>query len=507
MSQVFSATSRKVSSASFPFAKGLPAPKAAIRGPGERLRLWSDRAGLGSLQGIAHRFRMQGSWPRRGQPGNDAMNNRNARRLLLVVVPLFVTTPAVLARLKPITVDLSQYSDPNGSHRSLGKESADLEGSMADRLRQLREGREIQQIAQRLLQNPHFLTDIQNKVSRAEAEKLLDRLKKGEGIGGDPIWKGILDQAGKHVSEEEAEKIQRWVKSQPPVPMTQPSDPGQPPPSPTGIKPPEMMPSVQPPSPVKPASPWADLKDKSTSWLKDRMTDFPEDIADLLDNVGEGALGESVREALRSLGRGGMDGEGLPFNLQEVFRDLGGQLSTLGEHLPSDPVPWQEIGSLFRDFHGPSLPSFEGPAASGGKVSPGGDGFGLVWLWLAVLAVFAFILYRSVERRRSGGGEAGWRLGPWPVAPGSVATRADLVAAFEYLAFLCLGPSARTCNHLDVADCLGEQSSDAERRRAAGELARLYEQARYAPGDEALTETDLAAARRDLCLLAGVATA
>jgi hypothetical protein len=38
-------------------------------------------------------------------------------------------------------------------------------------------------------------------------------------------------------------------------------------------------------------------------------------------------------------------------------------------------------------------------------------------------------------------------------------------------------------------------------------LARLYERARYAPEAEPLTQQDLATARRDLCMLAGVATA
>jgi hypothetical protein len=88
-----------------------------------------------------------------------------------------------------------------------------------------------------------------------------------------------------------------------------------------------------------------------------------------------------------------------------------------------------------------------------------------------------------------------------------VATRGELVAAFEYLALLCLGPDARARNHLDLADQLGQGSNEAERRRAAGELAHLYEQARYAPAGEPLTPDDLAAARRDLCLLAGVVAA
>jgi len=102
-------------------------------------------------------------------------------------------------------------------------------------------------------------------------------------------------------------------------------------------------------------------------------------------------------------------------------------------------------------------------------------------------------------------GDDGWRLGPWPVRPEAVRTRDELVRAFEYLALLLLGPAARTRNHEEIAAGLGEQ--DVSRRAAAERLAGLYEQARYAPPDEVLPDTDLAAARADLSLLAGVAAA
>jgi hypothetical protein len=82
------------------------------------------------------------------------------------------------------------------------------------------------------------------------------------------------------------------------------------------------------------------------------------------------------------------------------------------------------------------------------------------------------------------------------VRPDLVASRGDLVKAFEHLACLRLGEPALRQNHLELGDRLG----------AAG-LARLYEQARYAPPEEPLPAADLAAARRDLCRLAGVATA
>jgi hypothetical protein len=74
---------------------------------------------------------------------------------------------------------------------------------------------------------------------------------------------------------------------------------------------------------------------------------------------------------------------------------------------------------------------------------------------------------------------------------------------------------ARHWHHLAIASALSRLSADTavsitwshtsvERRRAAEQLAAVYEQARYAPPNEPLAESALATARRDLCLLAGV---
>jgi hypothetical protein len=104
---------------------------------------------------------------------------------------------------------------------------------------------------------------------------------------------------------------------------------------------------------------------------------------------------------------------------------------------------------------------------------------------------------------------AAWKPGPWPVDPARVATGAELIRAFEYLSRLLLGPDVRSQNHRAIAAHLAgeEGGADAARRRAADELASLYEQARYAPAGEPLSAAALAAARRDLCFLAGVAHA
>jgi hypothetical protein len=149
----------------------------------------------------------------------------------------------------------------------------------------------------------------------------------------------------------------------------------------------------------------------------------------------------------------------------------------------------------------PSLPS-------GGQTAEGGSAV----LWLLGLALVGYAVWRGLAGYRMQTADVlppGAGLGPWPVAPDAVSSREELIRAFEYLALLCLGPVARHLHHLDLASGLGgQQSPEPERRRqAADHLARLYEQARYAPGDEPLPEAELTAARRDLCYLAGVAAA
>ena len=59
--------------------------------------------------------------------------------------------------------------------------------------------------------------------------------------------------------------------------------------------------------------------------------------------------------------------------------------------------------------------------------------------------------------------------------PSQVSTREDLIRAFEHLAYLLLGPGARSLNHLDVAGRLSRD--DNGRAGAADRLAHLYEQA------------------------------
>ena len=124
----------------------------------------------------------------------------------------------------------------------------------------------------------------------------------------------------------------------------------------------------------------------------------------------------------------------------------------------------------------------------------------VMWLLVVVLlGLTGWWMFRGAGRRteRQAAARA---LGPWPVAPNDVATRAELVQAFDYLALLTLGPAARTWNHRVVArrwEAIAESA-----RASAPLLADLYEAARYTPGPAALAPAERDEARAALRALA-----
>ena len=118
---------------------------------------------------------------------------------------------------------------------------------------------------------------------------------------------------------------------------------------------------------------------------------------------------------------------------------------------------------------------------------------------VAVVVVLGMI-WRLVTRRKQLAADGRSSLGPWPLDPARIATRDEVIQAFEYLSVLQCGTPARSWHHRAIADRLG--GVEADRRVAAARLAKLYEQARYAPA--AGSEPDWAAARGPLTLLARV---
>jgi hypothetical protein len=174
-----------------------------------------------------------------------------------------------------------------------------------------------------------------------------------------------------------------------------------------------------------------------------------------------------------------------------------------GIQLPSLHLPNLSLGNL-------PTPSF---GAGGGGGGEGAGGLARVLVLGAVAVLLGLIVWQVLSRLGIGPGAAaagsGWRLGPWPVNPAFIGTREELIMAFEFLSLLLLGPAARTWNHRDIATGMGATATGAtpEKQSAADRLADLYEAARYAPEREPLTGEALAEARRNLCFLAGVASA
>lgn len=167
--------------------------------------------------------------------------------------------------------------------------------------------------------------------------------------------------------------------------------------------------------------------------------------------------------------------------------------------------------------HSPSSSSSESSFSSRGSRSGsssggGGGGFGGVggfggsWLPVVLLGLAfmggLFIWWWYLRDANDTGESVVNPLGPWPVDPRSIATREDVVKAFEYLSVLICGPSAKMWTHSAIAEALTDLAIS--HGETAVKLARLYELARYAPLDEPLSQHELIEARHLVCDLAGV---
>jgi hypothetical protein len=211
-------------------------------------------------------------------------------------------------------------------------------------------------------------------------------------------------------------------------------------------------------------------------------------------------LSESAADALRTpAGGDGLDAqlarlEGhwetirnwMPKEMPAVLRQI--HIPDLSRFAPSVQMPHVELAP-------PSMPS--APHFGGGRVDLGGA-VNVILVVLGVVVV-AGILWHFRGGRISNAGSGGRVLGPWPLDPARVASREELIRAFEYLSLLRCGEPARTWHHRAIAERLG--GTEAERRAAAERLATLYEHARYTPVTGG--EPDWSAAREPLTLLAG----
>jgi hypothetical protein len=336
---------------------------------------------------------------------------------------------------------------------------------------------------------------IQN--ARGQPEKLLEDPRVRE------IIRAAADPSGKStdLTPEARKRLEEFASRYLAPGEFRPPDAAQPGETPKGppndpMKPPAAAPPAsggQPLSPVLP--PDQPPSGAANSPMKDGLRKLAENLAD--SPIAESPAFRRMVAQFDRVKTPDAPGAG---DWERRLEQFGDRFSSLGQRLPN--VHWPKWDFSRRQPAGRMPPPPVGePATMTAETSQ-------AVLVLVGAAAGAFLLWGVLRRRdRAPGrrGAGGWRLGPWPVRPEAVRTRDDLVRAFEYLALRLLGPAACHHNHRDIAAELGE--SGADRRTAADRLAGLYQQARYAPPDDALPDADLAAARADLSLLAGAAAA
>lgn len=254
----------------------------------------------------------------------------------------------------------------------------------------------------------------------------------------------------------------------------------------------QVAPSETPPS----------LSQKFSDWLLEQ-TSHLEGLDDVLKNSPaiQRAV-EHLEQAWSSRsGKLGLNGQ-----LEELLAHARDKSLWSGGSIPHLPELSNSSLPHISWPHG-TLPNVHFPEVAaphlGNVGAPGPDSAEAV-LWVVAAVVVIVLAWRVSQMWRAGEWHRGGRptvLGPWPVAPGAVRTREQLVQAFEYLSLLRLGTPARSWNHLHIADALGGPADPS--RTAATELAALYEQARYAPARESLSDHEIRTARQSLTLLAG----
>jgi hypothetical protein len=270
--------------------------------------------------------------------------------------------------------------------------------------------------------------------------------------------------------------------------------------------PPAAMPPPPPsaPAPIEPAPLPPEKEDRFRDWLKGAMDQAQHSKTG--DSLRESPAWQqafddlqlSLKQAPADRGPSGLDKlTGGLISPDKLRLPESNPLESLGKFKPPHLPQWNwHMPSMAR----PTLPPVSAPAI------PSASAFGTLAAWLLGAAIMAVLLWQVSRWRKFAqrGVRSGTQpLGPWPVDPQRVSSRAELVQAFDYLALSSLGARARTWNHNAVARSFTEQ--DAAHAEAAGQLAALYEQARYIDDGDGLADTDRDQARRLLTKLAGAA--
>lgn len=430
------------------------------------------------------------------------MTNRHVLALLLAAVAMI----APGARAQPLyRGGISPKEDPadRQSHVPIGPSSTDPQALLNERLNRSKDFANLERFARDLFKNqdpdkldPAVRKQLEKYLADPENREVLDKLiKQSKQNNPDATTQKPPDWLVKEVQEAVKKKDGGRTNASDANP-SRPPNADKPPNSP---KPDTSKGNSPAPSSKKEPSPMS-------RWFEDRLRDAQKPDSSLSQN-------KTTQKIFRDLGRSFAGASTRAKGDEPSWASRLGKLDGLKALAPPS---WRPNVSMPRVNWGSGsswslgrMPSIGTPAVSG---SPAAGDLWKVLLWLGAAGLVVLIGWRVLSWRKDAAGRASgpgvWRLGPWPIHPTAIRTREDLVRAFEYLSVLLLGPKARSWNHRDIAAQLGTDLRASEaRRRAADHLAEVYERSRYAPLTDPLPDADLAAARHDLCLLAGVAVA
>jgi hypothetical protein len=441
---------------------------------------------------------------------------------LLLTGAAFVAAPSALLAQRGVVV-APDRGDEASSHVPIPRPGGDLEAQLAERLGRSQQRSELQKLLKQFMEMPGG-PEALHRLGLSGAVDLNDpEVKKqvGELLG---KYGPELIKKDPSLTKEQLNKLKEELSKPVAKEGGGPSTGGS-----TGNRPPAERPSDAVPVPRPNTNTKRPDSGRKINQLAQRLQEYVKTFQQRASAIGQSSAFQRAASGFARLAQG----EGLRKpRTGGTSASLPSPAGGNGPSAPRGDFRLDQVGTSLGNllpfkgsFSLPSLPGFKWPFGSssgslpsvGGVPSLGGlsGGTPQLWgglLWLIAAGILAATLWRLFawrsdvrQRRRQGDG---WSLGPWPVNPAAVRTREDLIKAFEHLSLLLLGRPAQSWNHRQIADGMGQSpASDGSRHRVANELAGLYEVVRYAPPEGPLTETDLAAARRDLCYLAGVSVA